>query len=660
MKLNGEQYNIAYLEYKKIMDPATISFLRRLMFDQQIQLQFENNLLIDFSNVDEDINLEQNILLNRLINHKKMRNIVKYLILKKYVKIFGEQQDDDTDSLEISLEKLIKILLEKNFNELFKDLLIKELNGRPEVKKESSLRGGGFDDAQKTFNNLLIVSIALYFDTDTNIVKLCKNILKKQNTDGSGNEIVSRMVAIVDNQYDFKVSLGPAIVSNEVDTYKVLFTENLDQSKKDEIKENNLFTLLTLKKNLIKNKKFFLPEIIFTINLLEDKNFLQYNMLNKHIKHDTFIQTLVSNCQKHFPGQSFEEIIREAFPELKEEEQQKLNKELAENVKVVEKSLTEDINRQIQELENQRLATEAEKQRQAVEAEKQRQAVEAEKQRQVAEAATPAAEAEETQRKAAEAERQAEARAMQELEQSKQQLKDLEGKLAMLKNSEQELDVQAEEEEGEKAREEVVSAPVAKTGYIKKQTRALFSRLIRVGAIAAGVYVVAQIADYIVPGTSTQYVSAAKDQLSQLPTEVVLNKAREYFSLVSEPVSRAAISLMREATTCSVDNSLMRTCSGNQTDVSPLGSAVASAASAVSAAASAAASAALVALKVASDVSKSSRATAVDSAVALVKAAASTEFLKNLFQANMISTNSSNNFQKKYLKYKQKYLQLKY
>ncbi len=114
MKLNAEQYNIAYLEYKKIMEPATISFLRRLMFDQQIQLQFENNLLIDFSIVDDDINIEQNILLNRLINHKKMRNIVKYLILNKYVKIFGEQQDDDTDSLETSLEKLIKIFMENS------------------------------------------------------------------------------------------------------------------------------------------------------------------------------------------------------------------------------------------------------------------------------------------------------------------------------------------------------------------------------------------------------------------------------------------------------------------------------------------------------------------------------------------------------------------
>jgi hypothetical protein len=83
LRSNSLLYSDAERDYKKIVRGFDIPFLRRLMYEQEINFS-NNNVLINFSIEDDNINLEQNILLRRLINHKKMRNLIKFFVLKKY------------------------------------------------------------------------------------------------------------------------------------------------------------------------------------------------------------------------------------------------------------------------------------------------------------------------------------------------------------------------------------------------------------------------------------------------------------------------------------------------------------------------------------------------------------------------------------------------
>ena len=83
LRSNSLLYSDAERDYKKIVRGFDIPFLRRLMYEQEINFS-NNNVLINFSIEDDNVNLEQNILLRRLINHKKMRNLIKFFVLKKY------------------------------------------------------------------------------------------------------------------------------------------------------------------------------------------------------------------------------------------------------------------------------------------------------------------------------------------------------------------------------------------------------------------------------------------------------------------------------------------------------------------------------------------------------------------------------------------------
>ncbi len=83
LQSNPNLYSAAEIDYKKITRKIDIPFLRRLMYEQEINFS-NNNVLINFSIEDDNVNLEQNILLKRLINHKEMHNLIKFFVLKKY------------------------------------------------------------------------------------------------------------------------------------------------------------------------------------------------------------------------------------------------------------------------------------------------------------------------------------------------------------------------------------------------------------------------------------------------------------------------------------------------------------------------------------------------------------------------------------------------
>jgi hypothetical protein len=84
LKTNKNLFSIAEKEYKSIINKININLLRTIMYEQKIRFYDYDDILFDFSINDDDIGLKQNILLKRLIEEKKMRNIIKYLILKKY------------------------------------------------------------------------------------------------------------------------------------------------------------------------------------------------------------------------------------------------------------------------------------------------------------------------------------------------------------------------------------------------------------------------------------------------------------------------------------------------------------------------------------------------------------------------------------------------
>ena len=83
LQTNPNLYSAAEIDYKKITKKIDIPFLRRLMHEQQININ-NDNVLIDFSIEDNNVNLVQNILLTKLINQRKMHNLIKFFVLKKY------------------------------------------------------------------------------------------------------------------------------------------------------------------------------------------------------------------------------------------------------------------------------------------------------------------------------------------------------------------------------------------------------------------------------------------------------------------------------------------------------------------------------------------------------------------------------------------------
>jgi len=238
IKLNNTEYNNANREYKNIISQFDIPFLRKLMVEQQIQVMTSNNYLIDFSNDNDDINLEQNILLNKLIRHDKLRNIIKYLILKKFtskisISTDDEDNDEDNDDLLTGLNKL-NSLLEKEGVKLGDNNLKHKVLETITKKKilftnsaRTSLRGGAGED---NYFNILIVTLCLQINKiDT--TRCCRNILKKLNPNNNlGVDIVSRMNDVLKMNSVYKVLLSSAVVHNQVDKFikdfDNIFTKN--------------------------------------------------------------------------------------------------------------------------------------------------------------------------------------------------------------------------------------------------------------------------------------------------------------------------------------------------------------------------------------------------------------------------------------------------
>jgi len=228
IRLNSEQYNMASIEYKRIIKNIDISFLRRLMFELQINFKTESNFLIDFSIDDDDNNLEQNILLHSLINHNEMRNIVKYLILKKYSNL----KINENDKIKIATKNLIneisKVQMDDNISKsILEAVLLDNLNNID--KKDNNLIGGGNNE----YDNILIVCVGLFFHDNSKIYNLCCDIIRFNNNKDLSEQIIERMNKLLRDDYPYKILLSQAIVKDEVDLYKKIYFQKLRSLKSD-------------------------------------------------------------------------------------------------------------------------------------------------------------------------------------------------------------------------------------------------------------------------------------------------------------------------------------------------------------------------------------------------------------------------------------------
>jgi len=130
LRTNKKLFSDAEKEYKFIINKINIDLLRTIMYEQKIRFYDYDNILFDFSINDDDMSLRQNILLKRLIDQKKMRNVIKYLILKKYCSKLNsikssspssdekdEKEDEEEDEKEDEDEKRCKELESESENE---------------------------------------------------------------------------------------------------------------------------------------------------------------------------------------------------------------------------------------------------------------------------------------------------------------------------------------------------------------------------------------------------------------------------------------------------------------------------------------------------------------------------------------------------------------
>jgi hypothetical protein len=221
IRLNNEQYNMASIEYKRIIKNIDISFLRKLMFELQITFKTENNFFIDFSIDDDDFNLEQNILLRKLINHNKMRNLIKFFVLKKYCRL----NNNDSEK-KILIATLIDTISNAKIEEKSKYLTISALEYIIRGSEKKGLYGGG---DELNFNNIFIVCIGLYFYDNDRIRNLCYEIILKQNPINVARGINNRLESVAQSDYPYKILLSPAIIKDKVEKYKDVYSTRLSK-----------------------------------------------------------------------------------------------------------------------------------------------------------------------------------------------------------------------------------------------------------------------------------------------------------------------------------------------------------------------------------------------------------------------------------------------
>jgi hypothetical protein len=215
-RLSFDLYNAANNEYRRIINNFDIPFLRQLMYEQQI----------DF--FEDDYNIKHNILLSKLINHNKMRNLIKLIILKKYSSFIKEDNSISgvlkgiINKLEnIKIDEAIKINLIKTFLYLSQKYDINLLGGKMMV--------GGAEN--NIYDNILIISVCFYFENDRDMILLCKNLIKKINSNDFSDNLLIKIDDVLASSYKHKILLSSPIVFDKLD-YKNIIDEIFNSSDK--------------------------------------------------------------------------------------------------------------------------------------------------------------------------------------------------------------------------------------------------------------------------------------------------------------------------------------------------------------------------------------------------------------------------------------------
>ena len=94
------------------------------------------------------------------------------------------------------------------------------------------------------YDNILIISVCFYFEDDNEIISLCKNLIKKLNSNGFADNLISRMNDVLASSYKHKILLSSPIVFDKLDyKYKIDEMFNSDDKINKQIKDAILFVL---------------------------------------------------------------------------------------------------------------------------------------------------------------------------------------------------------------------------------------------------------------------------------------------------------------------------------------------------------------------------------------------------------------------------------
>ena len=190
-KLSHEAYTSANIFYRKIIKEVNIRLFRILLREQYYN-NLDNNLNINFL-FDYDDNNNTNItFFQQIIFDKKIRNIVKHTVLKKFI-----MEDEDFEALfNLLIEKLDKLVLTDPTRETRRCEIIDGLLARRAefIDLAKRFTGGGNNilvgGAITNLVNLFVISALVINDPQiTELCKKCITVIDKSNSDNIKKKI---------------------------------------------------------------------------------------------------------------------------------------------------------------------------------------------------------------------------------------------------------------------------------------------------------------------------------------------------------------------------------------------------------------------------------------------------------------------------------------
>jgi hypothetical protein len=305
-KLNHDLYIVANNEFNRIINNIDIPFLRRLMYEQQINFNTYNNDFIDFSIDDDDFNLEQNILLRKLINHNKMRNLIKFFVLKKYFRLNNNDYEKNT----LIIKLIDRISKTDEIDSKDKYLAISVLEYLGSKKEDFSKRGFSGGGNELNFNNVFMVCIGLYFYDNERIRNLCYEIIRKQNPHDVARGIIERLASVAQSDFKYKILLSPAIIKGTVEDYKLAYSKQLGKVN-DQLDRMTFEAFAGMVKPLEANSTLCNPE--YVLALATPFYIAKLKMENKSLDDDN-IKELLQNVYKPIEGNTeLIDALKKAF-----------------------------------------------------------------------------------------------------------------------------------------------------------------------------------------------------------------------------------------------------------------------------------------------------------------------------------------------------------